>query len=517
MTCTHKICTIINRYILESVCELCVCVVCCVCMCVLLCVIVCTHSLRSCVCVFSCTHSLRSCMSLRSCVDMQAKFSNAFDSLTRQVKALRQTPLEKDVTDATSNDNWGVANSALIELARATNDYTNYAVVMKGVWEGISDKKDRWRRIFKSLVLLEYCIKNGSDRCGDEARSELHKVRSLEEFKYMEEGREKGAGIREKSKQLVELLTNAELLKNERLKARESKEKYVGIASNAAGGQTIVAPSGYVTSVTQHNETPTTFVDEESNGTSKLEEYRQRDKLRELEKQQHKPAPVTYSQSGKIVIKQPPRGSNITNINNASSSSSSSSGEEDLIDFGPPKPVQSKQPVEKPVHANTHATAAPVAAYSPVVTANPYASMAPPTGAPVGAHPYGQPVAANPYGHPVAANPYGQPVAANPYGQPVAANPYGQPVAANPYGQMGGPVGAPVSANPYGQMGLTPGAQLGANPYGQMPANSYSAAPAYAPAYGQTAPPPYGQPVPAFAQSAPKASPQSNPFAFNGL
>ena len=408
---------------------------------------------------------------------MQAKFSNAFDSLTRQVKALRQTPLEKDVTDATSNDNWGVANSALIELARATNDYTNYAVVMKGVWEGIGDKKERWRRIFKSMVLLEYCVKNGSDRCGDEARSELHKIRALEDFKFMEEGRDKGAGIRDKAKQLVELLSNSELLKAEKAKARESKEKYVGIASNSAGGQTIVAPSGYVSGTAVNASSSDHAVsNDEVNGTSKLDEYREKDRIRREAAAAASKAPV-LSNSGKIIVKAPPTKPATKEI--LYSSSSSSSSEDDLIDFDP-------KPVAKPVvkQAAPQAVAPFVQPqYAQQPAPNPYAQVPPQ---------YGQ---TNPYAQ--AAPQYNQP---NPYAQ--AAAQYGRP---NPYAQAAAQYGQP---NPYAQAA----AQYGqAAPYAQAAPNPYAQA---TPQYGQAPPNPYAQASPQPRQEGQSAV---NPFAFNGL
>jgi hypothetical protein len=276
---------------------------------------------------------------------MVFKLSSAIDSVSRQLKALKQTPLEKKVSEATSNENWGVANSVLIELARMTSDYNNYATIMKEIWEGITDKKERWRRIFKSLVLLEYCVKYGSDRCGEETRSELFKVRPLLEFKFMEEGRERGAGIREKAKELTDLVTNPEQLRAERLKAREGKDRYVGISSNAAGGQTVVAPSGYVdgeTGRTSTAATTATAVPNDIHGTSKLDQLREKEKMR-------KSTTPQYSASGKVVVKPP------TVIRRVSSSSSDHSVKKppvvaNLIDFDEPVKHSPVQHSPAPVH-----------------------------------------------------------------------------------------------------------------------------------------------------------------------
>ena len=285
-------------------------------------------------------------------MSIQNSLSNAFDSFTRKINSYRQTPLEKQVSEATSNENWGVANSTLIELARATADYNNYAVIMKGIWEGVSDKKERWRRIYKSLVLLEYCVKHGAERCADEAKGESYRLRPLHDFKFMEEGRDKGAGIREKSKQLTDLLGDPEALRAERNKAREGKEKYAGVASNSAGGQTMVTPSGYAGSYGGSRGSAAISAASVGNSTAKLDEYREREKQRleakkaeEMQakaaaaKQQQQPqlkAP-TYTQSGKLVVKAPAlKGRKSDESSSSSSSSDSNVGGGNLIDFDAP-------------------------------------------------------------------------------------------------------------------------------------------------------------------------------------
>lgn len=37
---------------------------------------------------------------------------------------------------------------------------------MSTVWSAIGDKKEKWRRIFKGLNLLDYLLKFGSERVG---------------------------------------------------------------------------------------------------------------------------------------------------------------------------------------------------------------------------------------------------------------------------------------------------------------------------------------------------------------
>merc|ERR1719265_834848 len=76
--------------------------------------------------------------------------------------------------------------------------------------------------------MLEFIIKNGSDRVLEEMRSGQYKVRSLQEFHFSEDGKERGECIRQKAKEIIELVNNADLLRQEREKARQHREKFGG-------------------------------------------------------------------------------------------------------------------------------------------------------------------------------------------------------------------------------------------------------------------------------------------------
>ena len=461
-------------------------------------------------------------------MSIQHSLSNAFDSFTRKINSYRQTPLERQVSDATSNENWGVANSTLIELARATADYNNYAVIMKGIWEGVSDKKEKWRRIYKSLVLLEYCVKHGAERCADEAKGESYRLRPLHDFKFMEEGRDKGAGIREKSKQLTDLLADPEALRTERNKAREGKEKYAGVSSNAAGGQTMVTPSGY--SGSYGGSRSGTAISSASvsnpnagNSTSKLDEYREKERQRleakkaeenRIKNQGPQIKPPTYTDTGKLVVKAPVlKGSGRKDDSSSSDDSSSEDevGGGNLIDFDAPvKPVSAPAPA--PV-----STAPP----KPAVCNPGYPAWKPVDPVPQAVaqqRQATQPVAQTSYQQPVAPLGYQQQQPA--YTQPVAPAGYQQPSQQNP-GYAAFNMMQPVpqqSYNPYAQQMAYPTYGYQQQPMVQAGAYSMGAQPMVHPTGSMGQPSGYNNPYaqPAATKEQPKAS--TNPFdAFNGL
>ena len=129
------------------------------------------------------------------------------------------------------------------EIANDTFEYDKYAIISKILWESLQNRRPAaWRVIFKALTLLEHLVKNGSERCVDEARGHSHVLRSLNNFNYYEGTTDRGVGVREKSKQLVEVLADDERIREERQKAKELREKFggnlggVGSAGSMGGG-----------------------------------------------------------------------------------------------------------------------------------------------------------------------------------------------------------------------------------------------------------------------------------------
>ena len=107
------------------------------------------------------------------------------------------------------------------------------------MWEAIETPRPAaWRVIFKGLTLLEHLVKNGSERCVDDARNHSHMLRNLDRFNYYEGTIDRGIGVREKSKQIVEILQDDERIREERMKAKQLREKFAGrsTASNSGGG-----------------------------------------------------------------------------------------------------------------------------------------------------------------------------------------------------------------------------------------------------------------------------------------
>jgi epsin len=123
------------------------------------------------------------------------------------------------------------------EIARDTFDTERFYVVTRLMWDSMEGQRpSAWRVVFKALTLLEYIVKNGAERCVDDARNHSHVLRSLGQFNYYEGTIDRGLGVREKSKQILDILGDDERIREERQKARKLREKFGQSNATASGG-----------------------------------------------------------------------------------------------------------------------------------------------------------------------------------------------------------------------------------------------------------------------------------------
>ena len=96
---------------------------------------------------------------------------------------------------------------------------------------------EEWRQIYKALQLMEFLIKNGSERVIDDARSHLSLLKMLRQFHYIDEnGKDQGVNVRNRSKELTDLLSDVERIRSERKKARATRNKYGGVEGGTGLG-----------------------------------------------------------------------------------------------------------------------------------------------------------------------------------------------------------------------------------------------------------------------------------------
>lgn len=96
----------------------------------------------------------------------------------------------------------------------------------------VEKEPHQWRQIYKALTLLEYLVKNGAERVVDDSRSRIRTISALRSFHYIDNsGKDQGINIRNRSKELVNLLNDTDAIKFERAKAKHNRKKYQGHSS----------------------------------------------------------------------------------------------------------------------------------------------------------------------------------------------------------------------------------------------------------------------------------------------
>lgn len=154
------------------------------------------------------------------------------------------------VREATSNDPWGPSSTIMAEIADLTYNVVAFSEIMQMIWRRLNDHGKNWRHVYKALVVLEYLIKTGTEKVAQQCIENIFAIQTLKDFQYMEDNKDHGMNIREKSKKLVALLKDSEKLKAERARAIKAKSRLaesmssVGKTSSSSAGFMMSSSSG---------------------------------------------------------------------------------------------------------------------------------------------------------------------------------------------------------------------------------------------------------------------------------
>ncbi|TKA73613.1 hypothetical protein B0A49_07951 [Cryomyces minteri] len=164
-----------------------------------------------------------------------------------QNAVMNYTEMEAKVREATNNEPWGASTTVMQEIANGTYNYQLLNEIMPMIYKRFTEKAaEEWRQIYKALQLLEYLIKNGSERVIDDARSHLSLLKMLRQFHFIDQnGKDQGLNVRNRSKELAELLSDVDRIRAERKKARATRNKYGGVEGGAGTGGSMSNTSRY--------------------------------------------------------------------------------------------------------------------------------------------------------------------------------------------------------------------------------------------------------------------------------
>jgi epsin len=175
--------------------------------------------------------SLSNTISQISLYDIKSMYNQAKNMV------LNVSETEAKVREATNDDPWGASSTLMQEIAQGTFNFHQFNEIMPCIYSRFMEKEARqWRQIYKALQLLEYLIKHGSERVIDDARAHLSTLKMLRNFHYIDEkGKDEGVNVRNRARELVELLSDVEKIRAERRKAKTNRHKYVGTGHDGLG------------------------------------------------------------------------------------------------------------------------------------------------------------------------------------------------------------------------------------------------------------------------------------------
>eukprot|EP01012_Entosiphon_sulcatum_P040868 TRINITY_DN54603_c0_g1_i1.p1 TRINITY_DN54603_c0_g1~~TRINITY_DN54603_c0_g1_i1.p1 ORF type:complete len:412 (-),score=91.41 TRINITY_DN54603_c0_g1_i1:107-1342(-) len=153
---------------------------------------------------------------------------------------------------ATNLDPWGPTTEQMKEICDACHGYEDKKLIMKALWKRITTSSNKdWPHIYKALAIFEYLLLHGPESVAVDVQQQAYNLKTLHDFQSVDEkGKDNGLAIREKSKKIVEWVSNTAILQEERSKATALQDRLRGIAS--AGGS-----SNTVSRVDSDDERPT--------------------------------------------------------------------------------------------------------------------------------------------------------------------------------------------------------------------------------------------------------------------
>ena len=58
--------------------------------------------------------------------------------------------------------------------------------IMNMLWKRLSDHGKNWRHVYKSLMLLDYLVKTGSERVAAQCKENIYAITTLKDFQFID-------------------------------------------------------------------------------------------------------------------------------------------------------------------------------------------------------------------------------------------------------------------------------------------------------------------------------------------
>ncbi|CEH18217.1 Equilibrative nucleoside transporter protein [Ceraceosorus bombacis] len=139
------------------------------------------------------------------------------------------TDTQKKVRDATSNEPWGPSGEQMNAISQLSYNQNDFIEMMEIMDKRLNDKGKNWRHVFKTLTLLDYLLHAGSENCVIYFRDNIYVVKTLREFQFIDDyGKDQGANVRQKAKDITNLLMDEQRLREERRSRASMRSRMTG-------------------------------------------------------------------------------------------------------------------------------------------------------------------------------------------------------------------------------------------------------------------------------------------------
>lgn len=129
---------------------------------------------------------------------------------------------QSKVRNATKNDPSLPTTRELNEIADLSYNSVDFIEIMEVLDKRLNDKGKAWRHVFKALTVLEYLLFWGSDNVIRYCEDNLYEIKTLREFQYIDDNaNDCGMNVRQKAKDITNLIVNPNMLKSKRRKGRQ--------------------------------------------------------------------------------------------------------------------------------------------------------------------------------------------------------------------------------------------------------------------------------------------------------
>lgn len=136
-------------------------------------------------------------------------------SIRKRIKNafMKYSHAELKVREATCNDPKvdTPPESLMSEIAELASDPEAFAKIMKVLWKRLDDRGKLWLHVYKSLIVLEYLIKNGNDKVVQQCKERNNIFKTLNAFEYTEKGNDYGRRVQGQVLKLQKLLLDNSL------------------------------------------------------------------------------------------------------------------------------------------------------------------------------------------------------------------------------------------------------------------------------------------------------------------